>query len=230
MIRPFRVWPAALLVLLLSGCQNIALRPATVPMATAPAATASVYIVRRAWHIDIGFAATDLQPPLRSLSAAVPQAQYLEFGFGDRHYLLTRTHGTTTLLAAVWPGASLILMTALKATPQQAFGAKHVVVLRISETQAASIQNFIWNSMAASTVGSELAPVAEGPYPGSVFYAGTQRYSGLHTCNTWAAEALRAGKLHVHSSGVLLAEQLWPQVRRLATEAPQAGPQAGPDR
>ena len=228
------MWPATLLLLVLSGCQNIARRPLAVPVADTPA-TASVYIVRRAWHIDIGFAAADLQPPLRSLSATVPQAQYLEFGFGDRHYLLTRDRRTTTLLAAVWPGASLILMTALKATPQQAFGAQHVVILRVRGAQAASIQNFVWNSMSPSPVGQAFAPaapapVAEGPYPGSVFYAGTQRYSGIHTCNTWAAEALRAGALRIRSSGVLFAGQLWSQVRRLAGEAPEVSPRAGPDR
>ncbi len=204
-------------MLVLAGCQNIASRTAT----THAPSTTSVYVVRRAWHIDIGFATADVQPPLSSLWATVPQAQYLEFGFGDRRYLMTRNHGTTSLIAAVWPGASLILMTALKATPQQAFGAEHVVVLHVTEAQAASIQNFIRVSLAAS-------PVADGPYPGSVFYAGTQRYSGFHTCNTWAAEALRAGGLPVRSAGVLLAGQLWPQVRRLAIEVPEVSPQAGP--
>lgn len=130
--------------------------PAATAVVPAPPATALVYIVRRAWHIDIAFAAADLQQPLRSLSATVPQAQYLEFGFGDRHYLLTRNHGTSTLFAAVWPGASLILMTALKATPQEAFGAKHVVVLRVSEAQAVSIQNFVWGSMSATPAGEAL--------------------------------------------------------------------------
>lgn len=211
------------MLLVLAGCQNIAPPPAAVPAAgivpvTAPETdrpqTAAVYIVRRSWHIDIGFAVADLQPPLRAISDAVPQARYLEFGFGDRHYLMTRDHGTTTLLAAVWPGASLILMTALKATPQEAFGAEHVVVLHVRAAQAASVQNFIWGSMTAP------APVADGPYPGSVFYGGTQHYSGLHTCNTWAAEALRAGALPVHSTGVLFAGQLWSQVQRLATQMP----------
>jgi uncharacterized protein (TIGR02117 family) len=203
----------ALLVLALSACKSIAPHP------PGPSATSSVYVVRRAWHIDIGFAAGELRPPLRVLLQAFPPATYLEFGFGDRHYLTTRDHGTATLLSAVWPGASLILMTALKATPQEAFGTQNVVVLRITAAQSQAVQAFIWDSL-SHDAAAKASAVAEGPYPGSVFYAATPWYSGLHTCNTWAAESLQSAGLPVHSTGVVFSRQLWSQVRRLNRQAP----------
>ena len=46
-----------------------------------------VYVARRGWHIDIGFEAADLKPPLDSLSAELPQGNSLFFGCGDRRYL-----------------------------------------------------------------------------------------------------------------------------------------------
>lgn len=199
----------ACVMLLVAACQSLPL-PARPPREP----TASIFIVRRAWHIDIGFASADLQPPLRSLLNEFPPATYLEFGFGDRHYLLTRDHGTSTLLRALWPGPGLVLMTALRATPQEAFGAANVIELRLAEDRAHDLQMFVWRSM--SRGDAPLQPVAAGPYAGSVFYDAIPSYSGLHTCNTWAAQALRAAGLPVHTTGVAFAGQVWSQVRRIA--------------
>jgi hypothetical protein len=80
-------------------------------------------VARRKWHVDIGFAAKDLEPSLRSLAADFPGAQFLFFGFGDRHYLLANNRHFASMLAAVWPGPGIILATGLKATPGEAFGA-----------------------------------------------------------------------------------------------------------
>jgi hypothetical protein len=207
---------AGLMALALTGCQGTStyrLKPTAVAAASH---STMVYVVRRAWHIDIGFATPDLQPPLRTLLQAFPPASYLEFGFGDRHYLMTRQRGTATLLAALWPGDALILMTALKATPEEAFGAPHVIALPVSREQSLAIQRYVWESLTVPAV-----PVADGPYAGSIFYAAEARYSAVNTCNTWAAHALQAGGVQIRSTGVVLAGQLWTQVRRLAPDLPE---------
>jgi uncharacterized protein (TIGR02117 family) len=204
---------AAALCLLVLACRS-ARPPDPVPDATLP-----IFVVRRAWHIDVGFAAPDLQLPLRSVLLEFPTAAYLEFGFGDRHYLLTRDHGPATLLGALWPGPALVLVTALRATPQEAFGAGNVIVLRVTPEQAQAMQKFIWHTMTASDAA--IRPVAAGPYEGSVFYAAVPEYSALHTCNTWAAQALRAAGLPIHSTGVEFAGQLWSQLQAMQ---PSAGP------
>jgi hypothetical protein len=49
----------------------------------------------------------------------------------------------------------------------------------------------------------------------SLFFAAAPKYSAVHTCNTWAAEALRAAGLPIHSRGVVFASQLWSQIRRI---------------
>jgi hypothetical protein len=63
-------------------------------------------------------------------------------------------------------------------------------------------QAFIWNSLdrQAGTHSS-----ARGSYGGSLYVAAAPRYSALHTCNTWAAEALKAAALPIHSGGVIVA-------------------------
>jgi hypothetical protein len=169
----------------------------------------TLYVVRRKWHIEIGFAAADLGP-LASASAEFPGARYVFFGFGDRHYLLARKHDAPVLSGALWPGSALILLTALQGSPAQAFGDSQVVELALSTAQARAVQSFIRDSIANP------APYAKGPYEGSLYYAASARYSAFHTCNTWAAEALRAGDVPVRSSGVIFAGQLWSQVLKLA--------------
>jgi hypothetical protein len=178
-----------------------------------PDPAAVIYLVRRHWHVDIGFAANDLQPPLAALLAQFPDARYLLFGFGDRHYLVDQDRGMGGMLAALWPGAGVMLVTGLRASAQDAFGEQHVSEIRVSASQAQAAQRFVWQSLAAQR--GAITPLRAGPYEGSLYYATPQRYSALHTCNTWAAQALRAAQLPVHSAGVVFAGQLWNQARRL---------------
>jgi Protein of unknown function (DUF2459) len=184
------------------------------------AKSAVIYVVRRAWHTDIGFAAADLQPPLNAVAAQFPQVRYLFFGFGDQHYLLAKDGNAPVSLGVIWPGRGLILATALASSPQAAFGAAHVATLFVTQKQARDTQAFVWRSLDKQSAeqgsgGNGIEPYAAGPYEGSLYFAATPRYSAFHTCITWAAESLRAAALPIHSAGVIFAGQLWTQVRRL---------------
>jgi hypothetical protein len=185
-----------------------------------PSAGAAVYVVRRGWHVDVGFAAVQLAPPLDALEAEFPGAKYLFFGFGDRRYLMAKHRNTPAMLAALWPGDGLLLVTALAADPAQAFGAGHVIEVKVSTVQMLAAQDFIWGSLTDS------ASVARGPYPGSAYFGARAEYSAFHTCNTWVAEVLLNAGLPVTSRGVLFAGQIWRQVRRLNNAGPSG---AGPD-
>jgi hypothetical protein len=175
--------------------------------------TVTIYVIKRSWHTDIGFDTADLHPPLASLRPALPEAHYLLFGFGDKHYLLTRQNSFEGMIGAVWPGEGLVLMTGLEATPEQAFGVNGVTRLRVRAAQALKLEKFIWNTLA--TQDGVAAALAPGPYAGSLYYASTLRYSGIHTCNTWTAEGLQTAGLPVRSFGVEFSGQVWRQVRRL---------------
>jgi hypothetical protein len=182
-----------------------------------------IYVVKRSWHTDVGFDVADLHPPLASLRAALPDARYLLFGFGDKHYLLAHGQSSGRLFGAVLPGDGLVLLTGLQATPAEAFGAKEVTRLTVTAAQAQRLEDFVWRTLATQDgVASALAP---GPYEGSFYYASVQRYSGFHTCNTWTAEALRAADLPVRTFGVEFSGQVWRQVRHIKHEqdAPPQG-------
>jgi len=182
----------------------------------APQDSAVIYVARRGWHVDIGFAVADLEPPLKSLTNEFPGARYLFFGFGDRRYLLAKDRNASVSLAALWPGRGMMLATGLTSPPPIAFGDRHVATLRVAPRQASGAQAFVWQSLdKRSKEDSTVKSYAPGPYEGSVFFTATPKYSAFHTCNTWVAESLAAAALPIHSRGVIFAGQVWAQVRRL---------------
>jgi hypothetical protein len=182
-------------------------------------APATLYLARRRWHMDVGFAADALRPPLANVMQEFPGARYVFFGFGDRRYLMAKNPGAPTLLQALWPGAGLILVTTLSNSPREAFGVDDVIELPLTPEQSQAVQEFIGRSLsqnaASQNAADVLTPYAAGPYPGSSYFAAVALYSGLHTCITWAAEALRAAGFPVRSRLTLVAGQLWRQARRL---------------
>jgi hypothetical protein len=175
-----------------------------------------VYLARRKWHVDVGFAAADLAPALAPVRHRFAADKYLFFGFGDRNYLLAGSRKTPEMLRALWPGPAAVLVTAVN-DPARAFGAAQVIELALRPDQARAVQAFIRGSLSGVT----LTPLAAGPYEDSAYYAAEPRYSVLHTCNTWAAEALQAADQPIRARGVILAGQLWSQALRLARAAAQ---------
>jgi hypothetical protein len=198
----------ALVALSLAGCLA---RPKPASSSVQP--TAVIYVVRRSWHIDIGFSASDLEAPLSSLGSGFAGSDFLLFGFGDRRYLQSKSKRVPNMLGALWPGPGLMLMTALAATPAQAFGDREVIALPVTAQQLRAAQAAIWQSLSLR----DGAAISEGPgpYPGSAYWRASQRYSALHTCNTWAAETLRAAGFPVRSGAVIFAGQLWKQTHRI---------------
>jgi len=203
--------------MLLQACSSIAQRPAEAVTHRADPRTI-IYVARRGWHIDVGFRTLDIPEPLASLSSQFAGSRYLFFGFGDRHYLVAKNKNFPGLLAALWPGAGLVLVTALTAAPEEAFGSEHVIRLKLSAAEAQAAQAFVWDSLLQNNGVPTV--VGKGPYEGSLFVGAVPKYSAVHTCNTWAAEVLREAGLPVRSRGVLFASQLWSQTRRIEDGAP----------
>lgn len=175
--------------------------------------TTTIYVVRRGWHIDVGLAVGAISAPLSAVVPSLPGARNLFFGFADKHYLLAKHRNGPVLLGALWPGAGIMLLTGLPGPPEQGFGRKHVIALQVGPDQSRALQAFIWQSL--RTENGTIQVYRHGPYEGSVYFLAAPRYSAFHTCNTWAAQALRAAGFRVHSGGVVFAGQLWVQARRL---------------
>jgi hypothetical protein len=206
---------AVLVAVGLAGCSTLRQQPTVRMPGEERRPTVEVFVVKRRWHTDIGFSAADLPPQFASERARFPGAVYFLFGFGDRHYLLNRGRSFRNLLGAIGPGPGVILTTALVSTPAAAFGADDVSTLALTADEVERLEKFVMESMSTTQDGA--VGLGPGPYDGSYYYASSLGYSGIHTCNTWTAEALEFAGLPIHSRSVELAGQVWRQVLPLRT-------------
>ena len=171
-----------------------------------------VYVIGRGWHTDIGLPVEEIDGKLATLESEFPGVRFLTFGFGERQFLLDRKTSVGAMLNALLPSHSALLMTALRAPPDQAFGPSNVVALHVSGAGLNAIEATIWREFELSSAGEPVL-LADGPYPGSVFYAARDTYDGLFTCNSWTAHVLRGGGLPMPTTGVLFAGQVMGMAR-----------------
>lgn len=71
----------------------------------------------------VGLPVDQLPAPLARLALDYPGAQILVFGFGDRAFYMAREENLGQALAALFPGPGVILLTALRVSAPDAFGA-----------------------------------------------------------------------------------------------------------
>jgi uncharacterized protein (TIGR02117 family) len=211
------MWRRRILVFLgliagaLCGCSS-----APLPSETPVVGDAVIYVIGRGWHTDIGLPVDEVSGPLAGLESDFPGVRFMVFGFGERNYLMTHGNGSGEMLTALFPSKSAILMTALSTPPTEAFTEEQVVTLRLSQHDVARIAELIWQALEKSADGSAVL-LADGPYPGSLFYASHETYDAFHTCNTWTALLLRDGGLPVDPRGVLFVGQVMRQAAAIAS-------------
>ncbi len=201
-----------LLAGLIGGCAG---GPVPVRSSNSPVGAYRVYVVDRGWHTEIGLPAAALDGRLAALADEFPGARFLTIGFGDRHYLLARDTGFLDLVRALFPGDSALLVTGLKASPGEAFGEDNVVALGVSAAGFHRIEDFIADNSAAGRDG-KWRRLADGPYPGSLFFASDATYDAFYTCNSWVADALEAGGLSLPGGLVIFADQVMAEARDLS--------------
>src|SRR5262245_54692374 len=122
------------------------------------------------------------------LSADDSGQDYASFGWGSRDfYINTPTWADvrvgTALKAVLWDETVLHVEHRGPPSPAEACG-----------TWVVSPDAY--QRIAAQVMGSfqrPAVPVARGYGPRDTFYAGTGRYTIIHTCNQWTGQALRAG-------------------------------------
>lgn len=189
----------------LAGCTRI---EAPAPFLQPPGVPQDeVVVTRRDWHTDICFPATALPAPLDQAAERFPGVAWFAVGFGDRSWFMEGARGAFAALAALGGGPAALLVTGLSTRPEVAFERYESVRLRITPDGLAAAKRFIADQMESAE------PLARGPYAGSLFYATRLPYAATYTCNTWTADALRAGGLAIDPTGIAFADQLMAAVR-----------------
>jgi uncharacterized protein (TIGR02117 family) len=211
MRRVFTMLIAGMLASIACGCGP---SPAYVVGAEKPG-DATVFVIARGWHTDIGLPVEQIPLPLAVVAQDFPGARFLVFGFGERAYYMSHEETLGQTLSALFPSLSVVLITGLRAPPSDAFGAGNTVALRPPQGDAGRAASFIWHTLEKQHDGA-LRRLADGPYPGSIFYASSKTYDAFYNCNTWTARALRSAGLPINPRGVLFVGQVMGQARRIS--------------
>lgn len=217
---------------MLAGCAGglgacSATRHAPSSLAETAPRTRAVHLVARGWHTDVDLPAERLPAALLPLARDFPGATHFLFGFGERAYWTRPDPTSMDAFAALVPGPGVILATALRVPPGAAFAAPDVVALPVSES---GLERLAAHLAAELHEGGEVRRLADGPYPGSRFYATSRRYSAAYTCNTWTADALQVAGTGVSASGILFAGQLKERARAVARRSRTTETLAGAER
>ena len=220
MPRPSRSGPAALaLLLLLAGCAApLPPQPAARAAPAQPGAASSdtVSLLTHGWHTDIAMPAREVSGPLARFKTLFPGARSLIFGYGKETFMIAPVHSLGEWMIGPFPGPAALEVSAISTDPTTAYGPRHTITLALPPGGAARLSAYLWRAFAKDKAGNPHY-IAQGNFPGSLFFAAARPYGLFHTCNTWSAEALAAAGLPVRPAGVIFSAPLDNAVRRIAS-------------
>lgn len=174
-----------------------------------------VYVLDHGWHTDIGIPAHELSGPAAVFRTIFPGAISVVFSFGKRTFITAPVDDWGEYLLGPVPGPSAILVTGLNVMPDAAYGGAPFVILHLPDGGARALSEFLWREIGKDRAGRARL-IDRAPFLGGLFYAATRTYTLAHTCNTWAADALRAAGTPVSPDGVVFASQVMARVRQAA--------------
>ncbi|MGI4956108.1 MAG: DUF2459 domain-containing protein [Janthinobacterium lividum] len=200
------------LALVLAGCASTP--PACVP---GPLADDAIAIVSHGWHTDLAIPAAALRGEMRQFRHVFPGMAVLMVGFGKRTFMMAPVTGLGDLLVGPFPGDGTLLIAGLTAPPDRAYHDGTMEIARLSSEGADRLSDFIWRTL--DVRHDQPVRIANGFFPGSIFYATRIGYSGTYTCNSWSGDALHAAGVMPKASGIVFASQVMDRVSRVVSSA-----------
>jgi uncharacterized protein (TIGR02117 family) len=203
---------AVLFSLLLLGASARAATNWTCPAASGKCK--SVSIAHDSWHAAIVLSKSDISANAMPELADFPQAQFIEFSWGDKDYFPNPDAGIfSALKAAFWSSGSVLHVVGVTADVKNFYPTAEIVELQLSAPAYARLQDFIAQTFLRPGAGR--AQPSAGLFANSRFYPATHKFSLVKTCNTWVAEALESAGLPIASNYVMTAGQLAEQLSKL---------------
>ena len=192
---------ALLLCCLLAGCANspVAVLP-RVPLET------SIFLVPQGGHTGIAVRHADIPAALLPEKRDFPDADLLEFGWGDRDFYMAESAGPwLAFKAAFLPTPSAVHVAGIRGVLDAHFAQSEIVEIRLSRAALERVLHYVHDTFQREGGASE--PLGRG------FYAGRDTFHLLRTCNVWTAGALRTAGLPVRNA--ITVEGILSQVRPL---------------
>jgi uncharacterized protein (TIGR02117 family) len=178
---------------------------------------ASVFVVHNSWHAAIVIGRDELNVDVIPELNDFPDAKFIEFSWGDQDYFPDPNSGVWAgLRAALWSRGSVVHMVGFRQNVAQFYRGAEIFELRLTPAALQLLSRHLTTSYARRDANR--ASASPGLFPYSRFYPATGKFSMLHTCNTWVAEALAAAGLPISPGNVLTAGSLAGQLADIAKQ------------
>ena len=175
-----------------------------------------IFVTSNGWHTGIVLKRNYLSFENMPEITDFPQAEFVEFGWGDaKFYPVKEATVGITLAAALMPTVAVMHVVGLPAEPSRYFTRAEVVPLSLDKQDLDRLVAFIAGSFDRKS-RPRADPIASGLYKSSYFYPANGKFHLFNTCNNWTAGALRAGGFKIKIVGTIQAESLMQQVRFLS--------------
>jgi hypothetical protein len=198
------------MTLALSACGN----PAVKPCARIPEGDV-VYVVGQGWHAEIGIPVEELGDDLAFYRDVFSDARVIMFGYGKKTFYTAPPETLSEYVLGPVPGPAAIHAVGLRVMPPQAYPAESTVMLALPPGGAEALSEFIWKDLSKNKAGKPRV-VARSSNPDGLFYQAQSRYSLMHTCNSWTADALDAAGLPISGEGIVFSSQVMTRVGNAA--------------
>lgn len=165
------------------------------------------------WHSGLILPARELGP-LRSLLPPYARERYVSFGWGNRRFYMASHPTFSDAVAALFSSPSVLLVQGAPALRVLAPSGAKYRWLCADRDEVWKIDAYLRHAL--RQVHGRPVRLGAGPWIDSAFYASGERYDGLHTCNTWTADALKFAGLPVHASDVIFSSQLVALIAKLS--------------
>jgi uncharacterized protein (TIGR02117 family) len=176
----------------------------------------SVFIVHDAWHAAIVIKKADLTAAVLPELEDFPNAEYLEFSWGDRDYFPAPDGGfVMALKAAFWSSGSILHVVGFNGTVAAAYPNAKILKIHLPEKAFQRLVKFISDTFSRPHPPAP-AESRPGLFANGKFYAAEGKFSLLRTCNTWVAEAFSAAGLPINPGYAITAGNLSNQMRTFA--------------
>jgi len=180
--------------------------------------TPVIYVVSHGWHTSIVLNREELPETIPWPEVGdFAGNQYIEVGWGDwDYYQAPDATWAMALKAAFWSTRSVLHIAGFNGPVKKFFPASDVIEVAVTEEGLKELSGFIARTHIRAK--PESVKIRPGLYGNSRFYPAEGKFNIFHNCNTWVAEALRAGglpiRLHTITAGSVMA-----QVRALIENA-----------
>jgi hypothetical protein len=171
-----------------------------------------VVVVHDSWHAAIVLRRADINHDSLPELVDFPDAEFIEFSWGDKDYFPNPDAGVfTAIKAAFWSSGSVLHLVGFSGNPKSFYRSGELVELRLTATAHGRLLGYLSRSFFRPPP-KDRAEASAGLFPYSRFYPATHKFSLLKTCNTWVAEALESAGLPVSPGNVVTADSLATQL------------------